>query len=48
MRATVDPLQAAGLQAVAYVPFNHPFMDATSTDPRYAGLEQKDRRTASP
>jgi hypothetical protein len=35
MRETVDRCKQAGLRVVAYVPFNHPFMDSTSKDPRY-------------
>lgn len=37
MRETVDRCKKAGLRVVAYVPFNHPFMDSTSKDPRYLG-----------
>ena len=35
MRETVDLCKQAGLKVIAYVPLNHPFMDATSKDPRY-------------
>jgi Beta-galactosidase trimerisation domain/Hypothetical glycosyl hydrolase 6 len=35
MRETIDLCKRAGLKAIAYVPLNHPFMDATSGDPRY-------------
>lgn len=34
MRETVDLCRKAGLKTTAYVPLNHPFMDATSKDPR--------------
>jgi hypothetical protein len=37
MRETVERCKKAGLRVIAYVPFNHPFMDSTSKDPRYAG-----------
>lgn len=36
MRETVELCRKAGLKTIAYVPLNHPFMDATSKDPRYA------------
>jgi len=42
MRATLDLCHQAGLKTVAYVPMNHPFMDVTSQDPRYAGWSKKD------
>ncbi len=35
MRETVDLCKQAGLKVIAYVPLNHPFMDAASKDPRY-------------
>jgi hypothetical protein len=35
MRETFDLCRKAGLKTIAYVPLNHPFMDATSKDPRY-------------
>src|SRR5215467_244254 len=35
MRETADLCRKAGLKLIAYVPLNHPFMDATSKDPRY-------------
>src|ERR1051325_3147970 len=35
MRETIDLCRKAGLRTIAYVPLNHPFMDATSKDPRY-------------
>lgn len=41
MRDTVDLCKKAGLRVVAYVPFNHPFMDVTSKDPRYADWSKK-------
>ena len=41
MRATVDSVHQAGLKLVAYVPLNHPFMDVTSKDPRFAGWSKK-------
>ena len=41
MRETVDLCKKAGLRVVAYVPFNHPFMDSTSKDPRYADWGKK-------
>lgn len=34
MREGVDLCRKAGLKTIAYVPLNHPFMDATSKDPR--------------
>ena len=41
MRDTIDRCQQAGLRVVAYVPLNHPFMDATSKDPRYQEWSKK-------
>jgi hypothetical protein len=41
MRETIDRCKQAGLRVVAYVPFNHPFMDTTSKDPRYADWSKK-------
>ena len=41
MRETVDLCRAAGLKVVAYVPLNHPFMDAASKDPRYQHWSKK-------
>ena len=41
MRETVDLCNQAGLKDVAYVPLNHPFMDTTSKDPRYADWSKK-------
>ncbi len=41
MRETVELCRKAGLKNVAYVPLNHPFMDVTSKDPRYAGWSKK-------
>ncbi len=41
MRLTVDGLHAAGMKAVAYVPLNHPFMETSSKDPRFAGWSKK-------
>lgn len=41
MRETVELCRKAGLKNVAYVPLNHPFMDITSKDPRYAGWSKK-------
>ncbi len=41
MRETVDRCKQAGLRVVAYVPFNHPFMNSTSQDPRYADWSKK-------
>jgi len=37
MRETLERCRAAGLKTIAYVPLNHPFMDAASKDPRYEG-----------
>lgn len=41
MRETVDRLRKEGLKAVAYVPLNHPFMEVTSRDPRFAQWSKK-------
>src|SRR5579883_3242810 len=41
MRETLERCRAAGLKTIAYVPLNHPFMDATSKDPRYPGWYKK-------
>src|SRR3954462_5941684 len=41
MRETLDLCRKAGLKTIAYVPLNHPFMDATSKDPRYPGWYKK-------
>ena len=41
MRETMDLCRKAGLRNVAYVGLNHPFMDASSKDPRYAGWSKK-------
>jgi hypothetical protein len=35
MRETVDLCRRHNLKLIAYVPLNHPFMDAGSNDPRY-------------
>lgn len=35
MRETADLCRRDGLKLIAYVPLNHPFMDASSKDPRY-------------
>ena len=43
-RETVDLCKQNGMRVVAYVPLNHPFMDATSKDPRYADWSQEIRR----
>ena len=40
-RETVDLCKKNGMKVVAYVPLNHPFMDATSKDPRYADWSKK-------
>src|SRR5262249_10383865 len=44
MRETIDRCHTAGLKVIAYIPLNHPFMDATSQDPRY---QEWCKRTAS-
>jgi Beta-galactosidase trimerisation domain/Hypothetical glycosyl hydrolase 6 len=41
MRQTVDLCRKANLKNVAYVPLNHPFMEVTSKDPRFAGWTKK-------
>jgi hypothetical protein len=41
MRETWELCRKAGLKTVAYVPLNHPFMDITSKDARYAGWNKK-------
>jgi hypothetical protein len=41
MRETVDACRQAGLKVIAYVPLNHPFMDAASKDPRYQEWSKK-------
>jgi hypothetical protein len=41
MRETIDLAKQAGMRVVAYVPLNHPFMDATSKDPRYREWSKK-------
>jgi hypothetical protein len=41
MKETIERAKDAGLRVVAYVPFNHPFMDSTSKDPRYADWSKK-------
>ncbi len=40
-RDTVDLCKQKGMRVVAYVPLNHPFMDASSKDPRYADWSKK-------
>ncbi len=40
-RETVDLCRKNGMRVVAYVPLNHPFMDASSKDPRYADWSKK-------
>lgn len=41
MRQTVDLCRKANLKNVAYVPLNHPFMEVTSKDPRFADWSKK-------
>ncbi len=41
IRATLDLCRQAGSKTVAYVPLNHPFMEVTSKDPRFAGWSKK-------
>jgi hypothetical protein len=41
MRTTLELLRKANLRSVAYVPLNHPFMLATSSDPRYHDWSKK-------
>jgi hypothetical protein len=40
-RETADLCKQAGLRLIAYVPLNHPFMDAASKDPRYQEWSKK-------
>jgi hypothetical protein len=40
-RETADLCKQAGLKVIAYVPLNHPFMDASSKDPRYQEWSKK-------
>jgi hypothetical protein len=46
MRETLDLCKQAGLKTIAYVPLNHPFMDAASKDPRYAEWRKVDAKGA--
>ena len=46
MRETLDLCKQAGLKTIAYVPLNHPFMDASSKDPRYAEWRKVDAKGA--
>src|SRR5205085_2361862 len=41
MRRTLELCREAGIKTVAYVPLNHPFMEVTSHDPRFAGWSKK-------
>ena len=41
MRQTVDLCRKANLKTVAYVPLNHPFMELTSKDARFADWSKK-------
>ena len=41
MRETLDLLRKAGMKATAYIPLNHPFMEVTSKDPRFADWTKK-------
>src|SRR2546430_7397740 len=41
MRQTLDLCRRANLKNVAYVPLNHPFMEVTSKDPRFADWAKK-------
>ena len=41
MRKTLELLRKEGLKSVAYVPLNHPFMEVTSKDPRFALWSKK-------
>jgi hypothetical protein len=41
MAETMELCRKAGLRNVAYVGLNHPFMDASSKDPRYADWSKK-------
>ncbi len=40
-RETADLCKKNAMKVVAYVPLNHPFMDAASKDPRYADWSKK-------
>lgn len=40
-RETVELCKKNGMRVVAYVPLNHPFMDASSKDPRYHDWNKK-------
>ena len=42
MRRTVELCREAGLRNVAYVPLNHPFMEVTEKDARFAGWSRQD------
>jgi len=42
MRRTVELCREAGLRNVAYVPLNHPFMEITEKDARFADWSRKD------
>lgn len=41
MRRTLELCREAAIHTVAYVPLNHPFMEVTSKDPRFAGWTRK-------
>ncbi len=41
MAETAELCRKAGLKTVAYVPLNHPFMEAGSKDPRYSNWSKK-------
>jgi len=41
MRRTLELCREAGIKTVAYVPLNHPFMEVTSSDARFAGWSKK-------
>ncbi len=41
MAETLELTRKAGLRNVAYIPMNHPFMDASSKDPRYNNWNKK-------
>ena len=41
MRETLELLRKAGMKATAYIPLNHPFMEVTSKDPRFADWTKK-------
>jgi len=47
MHETVDLAKQAGLRVIAYVPFNHPFMDSTSRTPAMP-IGARNSPTASP